>query len=99
MLLSYEPGRRLKIAVAGSGNHAYRSLFPCFNYLPVELVATCDLALARPRVYGDHFGGREAFGSFAEMLAKSDAEVVLLAAGPAQHPDLSCQALPVGRHP
>src|SRR5437016_12973369 len=98
MLLAHESGRQLKIAVVGCGNHAFRSLFPCFDYLPVELVATCDLDLERARAYAARFGGRAAFGSLGEVLAETDAEAVLLSVGPAQHPELACHALAAGRH-
>ena len=38
----HEYERRLRIAVVGCGGHAYRNILPALNYLPVDLLATCD---------------------------------------------------------
>jgi predicted dehydrogenase len=98
MLLAHEDGPRLKIAAVGCGNHAYRSLFPCFDYLPVRLVATCDVNRARAEKYAAHFGAEAACGSLAEVVARGGVEAVLIAVGPKQHPDLACEALAAGLH-
>jgi len=98
MLLAHEDGRRLRIAVVGCGNHAYRSIFPCFDYLPVELVATCDIDLPRAEKYALHFGAQTACASLQEVIARGDVEAAILSVGPAQHPDLACEALTGGLH-
>lgn len=98
MLLAHEEGKRLKVALVGCGNHAYRSILPCLDYLPVDLVAVCDLDIARAQKYVRHFGARAAFTSLEEAAAKAGAEAVILSVGPKQHPDLACQALAAGLH-
>ena len=35
--------RRVRIGVVGIGSHAYRNILPALHYLPVTLVALCDL--------------------------------------------------------
>jgi predicted dehydrogenase len=98
MLLAHEEGPRLPIAVVGCGNHAYRSLFPCFDYLPVHLVATCDVNRERAEKYAAHFGAEAACASLAEVVARGDVEAVLIAVGPKLHPELACEALAAGLH-
>lgn len=98
MLLAHDDGPRLNIAVVGCGNHAYRSLFPCLDYLPVRLVATCDVRRERAERYAAHFGAAAACGSLAEVAARGDVEAVLIAVGPQRHPELACEALAAGLH-
>jgi len=93
-----EPERRLRIAVVGCGSHAGRSIFPCLDYLPVELVATCDLDAARARDYAARFGARAAYASLEELLGREAPEALLLVVGPRQHPELTCHGLAAGAH-
>ena len=37
--------RRLNVGVVGVGSHAYRNILPTLHFLPVRLVALCDLNL------------------------------------------------------
>lgn len=96
MMLAHEEGRRLRVAVVGCGSHAYRSIFPSFDYVAVELVATCDVDRARAERYARRFGARAACGSLAEVAERGDVEAVVLVVGPRQHPDLACEALAAG---
>ena len=98
MLLAFEEGRRLKVAVLGCGRHAYRSIFPCLDYLAVELVGTCDIERSRAQKCAAHFGGRAAYGSLEELIGAGGVEAVLLSVGPREHPGLACQALAAGLH-
>ncbi|HTL51913.1 MAG TPA: Gfo/Idh/MocA family oxidoreductase [Planctomycetota bacterium] len=98
MLLAHEDGPRLKIAVVGCGNHAYRSLFPCFEYLPVDLVAVCDVDMARAKKYAAHYGAKHACGSLREVIAAGEVQAVVISVGPKQHPDIACEALAGGLH-
>lgn len=98
MLLAHEEGKRLKVALIGCGGHSYRSILPSFDYLPVELVATCDVDRARAAKYAAHFGAKAAYGSLEEVIDKSGAEAAIIVVGPKQHPDLACQALRGGLH-
>ncbi|MDQ3815869.1 MAG: Gfo/Idh/MocA family oxidoreductase [Armatimonadota bacterium] len=98
MLLAHEEGPRLKIAVVGCGNHAYRSIFPCFDYLAVDLVAAVDQDLTRAEKYAAHFGARAAYQSLREVIARGEVEAVILVVGPRQHPELACEALAAGLH-
>ena len=73
MLLAHEDGPRVNVALVGCGNHAYRSLLPCFDYVPFRLVATCDPNRERAERYAAHFGAEAAYGSLAEVwFAQAD---------------------------
>lgn len=98
IVFAHEDVRRLKVAVVGCGSHAYRSIFPCFDYLAAELVAVCDLDLARAQKYAKHFGAAAACSSLKDVIARGEAEAVVLAVGPKQHPDLAAEALAAGLH-
>lgn len=98
MLFEHENERRLKIAVVGCGSHAERSIFPCFPYLAVDVVAVCDPQRARAEKAARQFGVSVICDSLAEVIQMGDAEAVLLAVGPRQHPELACQALDSGLH-
>jgi predicted dehydrogenase len=98
MLLAHEEGPRLNVAMVGCGSHAYRSIFPCLDYLAVRLVATCDVDQERAQKYAAHFGARAACGSLREVIARGDVDAVLIAVGPQRHTDLACEALAAGLH-
>lgn len=96
MLLAHEEGPRLRVALVGCGNHAYRSLLPCFDYLAVDLVAACDTDRARAETFAARYGAEAACASLEEVIARGDIDAVFLAVGPKQHPDLACRALAGG---
>ncbi len=98
IVFAHEEIRRLRVALVGCGNHSYRSIFPCFDYLAAEPVAVCDMDLARAKKYASHFGDSAAYGSLTEAIAKEKLEAVVLAVGPKQHPELACEALAAGLH-
>ncbi len=98
MIFEHEHEGRLKVAVIGCGSHAERSIFPCFPYLAVDLVAVCDPQRARAEKVARHFNTPMLCNSLEEVIRMGEAEAVLLAVGPRQHPDLACQALEAGLH-
>ncbi|HET7769630.1 MAG TPA: Gfo/Idh/MocA family oxidoreductase [Chloroflexota bacterium] len=80
----HEYDRRLRVALAGCGGHAYRNILPALNYLPVELVATCDIDAGRATAYARTFGAERAFGDYGELLKwapEAGVEAVLLVLG------------------
>ena len=62
ILYAHESGKRLKVAVVGCGNHSYRSIFPCFDYLAAEVVSVCDVNRERAEQYIKH-PGKVLFGA------------------------------------
>jgi predicted dehydrogenase len=101
----HEYERRLRVAVVGCGGHAYRNILPALNYLPVDLLATCDIDPARAEAYARTFGAGRAFGSFDDLLAwapQAGVEALLLVLGfrdgLPQYRDFAIPAMERGLH-
>lgn len=90
--------RRLRIGVIGVGSHAYRNILPALHYLPVELVALCDIDADLLRRTGAQYPGARCYTSTAEMYAAGGLDAVLIVAGPRQHPRLAIEAFAAGVH-
>ena len=39
----------------GCGSHAFRNIYPTLQFVPVELVATCDLDLVKAQAFAAKF--------------------------------------------
>lgn len=90
--------KRLKIGVIGVGSHCYRNLLPVMNFLPVQLLAVCDVNAQQVQRTALQYGCR-GYTSAAEMYEKEpEIEAVFIAVGPKLHPELVCEALDAGRH-
>lgn len=88
--------RRLRIGIVGVGHHAYRNILPALHYLPVDLVALCDIngeLLARTAT---EYRGVATYTDAAVMYENEQLDAVLLCAGPRFHADLAVQALSAG---
>ncbi|TAK21823.1 MAG: Gfo/Idh/MocA family oxidoreductase [Chloroflexota bacterium] len=74
--------RRVKIGIVGCGWVALTDYFPALggDHLKdrVEFVAVCDIALDRAREVAAKYGAKEAWGDYDEMLAKTEAEAIVL---------------------
>jgi len=93
-----EYSRRLRVGIVGVGSHAYRNILPALHYLPVSLVAMCDLNAELLGQTAAEYGGVTTFTDAAAMYAAVPLDAVLICAGPRQHPALTIQALRVGLH-
>lgn len=103
--LRHEYDRRIGIALVGCGGHAYRNILPSLNYLPVTLVATCDIDSERASAYASTFGAARSFASFDELLEwapDNGVEAVLLVLGfrdgLPQYRDFAIRAMERGLH-
>ncbi|WP_413988826.1 Gfo/Idh/MocA family protein [Labrys okinawensis] len=63
-----------------------------------RLAAVCDLNSERLHAVADEFGVPTRTGSFDELLAREDIDVIDLGTPPATHVDLSMKALAAGKH-
>ncbi len=92
--------RRVRIGVVGIGSHAYRNILPALHYLPVTLVALCDLNADLVAKTAAEYGGIPTFTDAASMYAALNLalDAVLICAGPRQHPTLTIEALRAGLH-
>src|SRR5437868_11579453 len=77
----WEYPERLRAAFIGCGDHAYRNIYPCLQYAPVELVAVCDRREERAGHYARLFGAAAVYADHREMLAKERPQVVFIVTG------------------
>lgn len=78
---NFEYERRLKVCFVGAGGHAFRNIYPALRYAPVELLAVCDLDLARAMSFARAFGAERAYDDYREMLAAERPEAVFIVTG------------------
>ena len=101
----HEYDKHLRIALVGCGGHAFRNILPALNYLPIELVATCDVDPTRAEHYAHAFGAKRSFDSYDALLdwaPNAGVEAVLLVLGfkngLPQYRDFAIAAMDHGLH-
>jgi len=87
----------------GCGSHAFRNLYPTFQFAPINLVATCDLDLQKAKQFAAKFGASAAYACHQEMLKNEDLDAVFIctgydSAGRPFYPDLTIDCLTAGCH-
>jgi predicted dehydrogenase len=90
--------RRLRVGVVGIGSHAYRNILPAFHYLPVEVVALCDINEEILERTAREYGVTSIFTETARMYAETELDAVFICVGPQKHPELAIEALDAGLH-
>src|SRR5437879_2489201 len=99
----FEYPERLRAAFIGCGDHAYRNIYPCLQYAPVELVAVCDRREERARHYARLFGAGAVYADHHVMLAKERPQVVFIVTGydadaRPTYPPLAIDVMRAGAH-
>jgi predicted dehydrogenase len=84
--------------MVGAGSHAYRNLLPTMTFLPVELVAVCDLDQSRAAATARQYGAPGVYTSAAEMYAREKLDAVFICVSQNAHPRLVGEALDAGLH-
>lgn len=87
----------LRVAIVGAGNHSYRNIIPTLHYLPVRLLAVCDLNEQVGQATAAQFGCRY-YASTAEMYESEQLDAVFLCVSPMAHPQLAIEAFRAGLH-
>lgn len=95
--------RRIRVGFVGCGSHAFRNLFPVLRFVPVDLVATCDLDLRKAEAFAGRFGAGSAYADLHQMLQQEDLEAVFLCTGydgrgRPLYPALAAECLRAGCH-
>jgi predicted dehydrogenase len=90
--------RLLRIGVVGVGDHAYRNLLPALHYLPLQLVALCDLDPLLLERTGAEYRVAALYTDAESMYAEQALDAVLICAGPRYHPALVASAFAAGLH-
>ncbi|MCM3746986.1 Gfo/Idh/MocA family oxidoreductase [Paenibacillus pasadenensis] len=75
---NYEYDRKIRVGFIGCGAHAFRNVYPTFDYAPIDLVAVCDLNAERAEIYRKRFGADKAYTSHLEMLKKEQLDAVFV---------------------
>ncbi len=93
----------VRIGFVGCGSHACRNLFPVLQFVPVELVATCDLEADKAGAYAKKFGAAAAYDDMDEMLEAEELDGVLICTGYGDdarptHPELAMRCMEAGCH-
>lgn len=88
----------LNIGFVGVGSHAYRNLLPALTYLPVHLVAVCDINSELAKKTADQYGVGSIYTDAKDLFAHPDLDAVFLSVSPQLHPELSCLAFDAGLH-
>jgi predicted dehydrogenase len=89
--------RRLRVAVIGAGSHAYRNVLPAMNFLPVDLVAVCDVDGDRARSTAAQYGVH-AYSATRDLYDHESLDAVFLCVAPQSHASLACEAFLAGLH-
>lgn len=71
----------VNIGVIGCGSHAFRNIYPCLQFLPVNLVAVCDLNEEKAKLFKKQFGAENYYTDYTEMAENEKIDAVLLILG------------------
>ena len=88
--------RKLNVGIVGVGSHAYRNILPTMTFLPVSLVAVCDIDLQRARVTASQYGDSAYYADSRKMFANENLDAVFLCTPPQTFLELTCQAFDGG---
>lgn len=76
-----EDKSEIKAGFIGCGSHAFRNIFPTFQFAPVNLVACCDLDKEKAAKFAEKFGAKSAYDNYSEMLEKENLDAVFIVTG------------------
>jgi len=74
--------RVIRAGFIGCGSHSFRNVYPTFQFAPVELVATCDLDIAKAQAFAGKLGATGgAYDDYHTMLEKEQLDAVFVVTG------------------
>ncbi len=71
----------INIGVVGCGSHAFRNIYPCFQFLPVRLITVCDLNKEKAKLFKRQFGAESYYTDYKEMAKNEKLDAVFLILG------------------
>lgn len=100
---NFEYKRKVRVAFIGAGGHAFRNVYPTFQYAPVDLVAICDLDEERAAAFARQFGASASYTDHRKMLEQEQPDAVFIVTtydpeGRPQATRLALDALAAGCH-
>jgi predicted dehydrogenase len=75
---NYDYERKIKAGFIGCGAHAFRNVYPTFDYAPIDLVAVCDLNPERAEIYRKRFAADKVYTDYKEMIKKEQLDAVFV---------------------
>lgn len=75
---NYEYTNKIRAGFIGCGAHAFRNVYPTFDYAPIDLVAVCDLNEERAEIYRNRFGAEKKYTDYLEMIKNEDLDAVFV---------------------
>jgi predicted dehydrogenase len=93
----------IRAGFIGCGSHAFRNVYPTFQFAPVDLVAVCDLDPAKADAFASQFGAEAAYTDHHAMLDRGDLDAVYIVVGYDDngrplYPSLAIDCLDAGKH-
>jgi predicted dehydrogenase len=93
----------IRVGVIGCGSHAFRNIYPTFQFAPVQLVATCDLDADKAAAFATKFGAETSYRDHEDLLARDDLDAVFIVVGYDDtgrplYPRLAGDCLDAGHH-
>ena len=91
----------VKIGLVGTGGISHAHMLGYSKLAEegkVELVAACDLNVARAEAWAKKFGFKEVYASHTEMLEKSDIDAISVCTWNNGHAPITIDALNAGKH-
>ena len=86
----------LRLGIIGAGNLSSRRIYPCLRFLPVQLVAVCDLDCERAERNARVFGGQAVYTDYQHMLTEANLDAVIVCVGPELHHKLAIAVMEAG---
>lgn len=71
----------IRAGFIGCGGHAFRNIYPCLKFAPVNLIATCDLVEERATEFARTFGAQRPYRNHVDMLKQEDLDAVFIVTG------------------
>lgn len=68
----------IRAGFIGCGSHAFRNVYPTFQFAPVRLIATCDLDGERSAAFARQFGAERSYTNHCQMLEKEELDAVFI---------------------
>lgn len=92
-------GKRLKVAVVGTGAISTRAHIPAYkNNKDVDLVALVDADEVRVERVAKKFGVKEYYASIDELFSKRNVDAISICTPPDTHADIAIKAFKAGAH-
>ncbi len=69
----------IRVGFIGCGSHAFRNIYPTFQFVPVDLIAVCDREADRAEAFAKLFGAERTYTGHEDMLkAEGDLDAVFI---------------------